>query len=67
MMADHFDWEAICSRAIEAQDVYAEIPKIIADLRAENIRRGGDDRTFAVLICGLLGQITLPCLRVESL
>jgi hypothetical protein len=48
--------EGIIRRALEADDVYAELNAIITDLRAENLRRGGVDHDLGCMICGLIGQ-----------
>lgn len=63
MMAAVLGWEGIVTRGLESGDVYVEIEGIIATLRDENSRLGGDDRAFGVMICAQLGLISLPCLR----
>ncbi len=58
--ATSFGWIAIMTRAFEADDVYAEIPAIIADMRAENLRLGGDDRAIGLHVCALIGNMAYP-------
>lgn len=44
------DWQSIVDRGFSAVDVYDEHAAIIADMRAENLRRGGDDLTLGRMI-----------------
>ena len=66
MMAAGFDFETLLTRGLEAEDLYGEVGKIIAEMRDENARLGGDDRAFGLMVCGWLGLTTLPCFEVGS-
>lgn len=51
------DAESIMRRAIEAEDVYAELDLIIRDMRAINrLAVGVSDRNFGLMICSFIGQ-----------
>lgn len=51
-MAPDLSWKSAVERVLQSDTPDLELALLIAQLRAENQRQGGDDRTFSGILAG---------------